>query len=186
MRASFDGWMCAAACAAAAWTGASCAAERRVAEPPMGPTASLIQQRAFVSHAVGSAMSVIDLRGDHAVRAISLAVSKVSAEQRDARLRAGGQGYALARAVVAGKAARSSEERKAIDGSVPAPPPPKEVILAPMVTVDHGEVQVPSVAYYGPPIETVPRAAPMVGVVDVSSERPRSRVKLAAARVRRR
>jgi len=156
---------------------------------PRDPRAVLVDrsgQRAFVSHAVGATISVVDLSQQHGVRSIPMTLGKASTKTRDQRLRGGGQGYALASAVISGPPGPGTTDgSKSTTGGAPAPLPTTERIFAPMVTVDPGEPEVPSQAYYGPNPETVPRAAPMVGVVDAASERSLAKTKIAAAHAQR-
>jgi DNA-binding beta-propeller fold protein YncE len=153
-------------------------------------------QRAFVSHVVGGVMSVVDLSGENTntkAREIDLRVKKlvgsgVRALDED-KLRGGCQGFALAKSIDAGDVrqrkpdaaeAPASGERPLITGTVkaPTPPPspkPKGRVFAPMVTVDPGDPNVRSFAYYGHVADGVPKEAPLVSVVDAEAERPMTR-----------
>jgi mono/diheme cytochrome c family protein len=143
-------------------------------------------ERAFVAHVVGATMSVVDLTGDkHAVRPLDLRVTKVmngiSRTPAD-KLRGGCQGFALAKSVeVIDKAppppVLAGEQPEARGKAVrpPAVPQPRARIFAPMVTVDAGDPEVRSQAYYGGMFEGVAKEAPIVSVVDADAERPMTR-----------
>ncbi|HVY49108.1 MAG TPA: hypothetical protein VHB21_24630 [Minicystis sp.] len=149
-------------------------------------------ERAFVAHVVGAKMSVVDLAGDkHEVRTIDLRVRRVvnGASGRNAqdKPRAGCQGFALAKSVevekpaageeiIVGPPAPGSESSHAggrID--VPAATKPHGRIFAPMVTVEPGDPNVRSPAYYGNSFDGVGKEAPIVSVVDADAERPITR-----------
>src|SRR5262249_29177161 len=116
-------------------------------------------ERAFVAHVVGAKMSVIDLTTEkHEVREIDLRVKKlVSSGSRSTpdKLRGGCQGFALAKAVQEDPSHKGpivSGEKPLVTGKPPAKPAPNKPvgrIFAPMVTVDPGDPNVRSPAYYG-------------------------------------
>ena len=157
---------------------------------PREPRAVLVDddgERAFVSHAVGGAMSVVDLQtGKHDVRAVDLGAKAQSpfGASRVAtleKMRTGSQGFALAKVAPVDKApppAPSGERPPTVQGApTPKPGPlkvpakPKPRVVVPMATVDPGDPGVRSTAYYGDMVQGVARIAPMVAVVDPSAER---------------
>jgi DNA-binding beta-propeller fold protein YncE len=113
---------------------------------------------AFVSHLVGAKMSAVDLSEDGDVETIDLAVHKSTPKAQLAdmvALRTGSQGYALASITLPDRDAKTGPTR----------------VLAPMVSVDAGEMERRSSVYYGPPFDGVPKEAPMVSVVDAGEGR---------------
>jgi len=141
-------------------------------------------ERAFVSHAVGAKLSVIDLNSaKHEVRAIELGVersSPVASRLPNDRLRGGGQGYALAKSVSETTTEDSIGEKPPLAGKAlpkaaakpqPAAPMPKGRIFVPMVTVEPGDPNVRSQAYYGDSRDGLPKEAPIVSVIDAGAER---------------
>ncbi|NUP07751.1 MAG: hypothetical protein HOW73_17020 [Polyangiaceae bacterium] len=178
------------------WGGAVTALDSTTLKPdfaldlPREPRAILIDERgerAFVSHAVGAKLSVIDLtKSSHDVREIDMGVTTASqftvrtvAERR----RSGSQGYALAASVTNSPGPSTGGELPPISGGptkpAPAKKPPAEMpqgrIFAPMVTVDPGDPNVRSQAYYGEARNGVPKEAPMVSVIDAGAERSLTR-----------
>lgn len=151
---------------------------------PRDPRAVLVDdsgERAFVSHAVGAKLSVVDLTSaKHEVRSVDLSVTRStpsSAIGGNEKPRGGAQGYALARSIVSES---SAEERPPVSGHAPpavppAPRAPKGRIFVPMVTVEPGDPNVRSNAYYGESRDGVPKEAPIVSVVDAGAERPLTR-----------
>jgi DNA-binding beta-propeller fold protein YncE len=131
-------------------------ARQRVVALPRDPRSVLVDDAgvAFVSHLVGAKMSAVDLAHPEAApEAIDLGVHKHAARAELADMRAvrtGSQGYALA--------------------SVPFEHTLR--ILAPMTSVDPGDIERRSSAYYGPPFDGVPKEAPIVSVVDPARRRP--------------
>ena len=135
---------------------------------PREPRAVLVDdagERAFVAHVVGAKMSVVDLNTDkHDVREVDLRVKRVvntaSARNTSDKLRSGCQGFALAKSVEVddkpGPAAgpgpdrRREAARRRVRITVPAG---EEACVAesfaPMVTVEPGDPNVRSPAYYG-------------------------------------
>jgi DNA-binding beta-propeller fold protein YncE len=159
---------------------------------PRDPRAVLVDdtgQRAFVSHAVGSKLSVVDLASSkHEVRSVDMSVTRSTPTGGGAteKPRGGAQGYALARSVVVsggpstgGSTGGSIGEAPPIAGHAPPalPPPriPKGRIFVPMVTVEPGDPNVRSNAYYGESRDGVPKEAPIVSVIDEGAERPLTR-----------
>jgi DNA-binding beta-propeller fold protein YncE len=153
--------------------------------------------RAFVSHAVGSDLSVIDLAGKHDLRKIDMRMKKSSPRPSvvGERMRSGSQGFALAKAIVGpqkepprvnGPPPKGAQppaqgaERPSIQGSAPPPVPmaPAGRIFVPMVTVDPGDPMVRSRAYYGEAADGIPKEAPVVSVIDAAAERSMTRTKL--------
>ncbi|HEY4122226.1 MAG TPA: cytochrome C peroxidase, partial [Byssovorax sp.] len=120
---------------------------------PRDPRAVLLSPdgaRAFVSHAVGGALSVVDLAPDRAApRRVNLGVGSV------ARPRKGVQGFALA-SIVVGGAAR---------------------VFAPYVSVDPGPPEMATAGYGGGAFEVGPPAeVPVAAAVDEATEAPLSHV----------
>ena len=135
---------------------ASLAVERVVALP-RDPRSVLVDDAgvAFVSHLVGAKMSVVNLSPGSEPETVDLSVRKSTPKAALADMiatRTGSQGYALAslRLPPADPRAKTGPLR----------------ILAPLVSVDPGEMERQSSVYYGPPFDGVPKEAPMVGVVD--------------------
>ncbi|HEY4121514.1 MAG TPA: hypothetical protein VGM56_26795 [Byssovorax sp.] len=151
------------------------------------PRAVLIDdtgERAFVAHVVGAKMSVVDLTTDkHEVREIDLRVKRlvnnVSARNANDKARSGCQGFALAKSVqVDDKPAApivDGEKPRATHLAAPAATKPAGRIFAPMVTVEPGDPNVRSPAYYGNSFDGVAKEAPLVSVVDGAAERPITR-----------
>src|SRR5262249_41845895 len=142
-------------------------------------------ERAFVAHVVGAKMSVIDLSNEkHDVREIDLRVKKVvpggSARfgANADKLRGGCQGFGLAKAIEdTGKPGQPLVlgEKPLVTGKLPKQPAPNKPvgrIFAPMVTVDPGDANVRSPAYYGETFDGIAKEAPIVSVVDADAERP--------------
>ncbi len=131
------------------------------ADLPRDPRSVLIDapgRRAFVSHAVGGQLSVVDLeRG--AVRSVELGLGdRAGPGTSPLAPRQGVQGFALAAAVV------GSNTR----------------VFAPIVSVDAGP---PTLSGgYGSSSDGAPAEMPMVSVIDAANERPVSRVSLGAGR----
>ncbi len=173
---------------------------RPTARAPAGVTV-LPDGRAFVSHVVGSALSVADLGDvDAPVRAIDLPLragfhAGDAPDSRNARF--GAQGYALVgvtlgpdtrapelpAAVLRGAAPRGvrpAEGRRRAPERAPREAAPSRVV-APMVSVEPGDVARPSEVYYGPPrLPGLPPHAPLAVVVDARGERALSGGLLAA------
>ncbi len=154
---------------------------------PREPRAVLVDddgQRAFVSHAVGSKLSVIDLKkSSHEVRDLDLAVRRASpfSSTGAEKPRGGAQGYALAKSVTVSP---SDGEKPPLTGKSPDPTPAKKTpasiapqgrIFVPMVTVEPGDPNVRSQAYYGDARDGVPKEAPIVSVIDAAAERSMTR-----------
>ena len=135
-------------------------------------------QRAFVSHVVGARLSVVDLAGDHSVREVDTRVKKVTAFPQASgtqnRLRGAAQGYALAKSVAEGGGDPVGEKPlvKGQAPKTPKPATPRGRIFVPQATVDPGDPTVRSSAYYGEPVDGVPKEAPIVSVIDADAERP--------------
>ncbi len=155
---------------------------------PREPRAVLVDddgQRAFVSHAVGSKLSVIDLKKKERVtRELDLSVRRASpfSSTGAEKPRGGGQGYALAKSV--GGPIPNGGEKPPLAGKAPDPGPgkktptsiaPKGRIFVPMVTVEPGDPNVRSQAYYGDARDGVPKEAPIVSVIDAAAERSMTR-----------
>jgi mono/diheme cytochrome c family protein len=138
-------------------------------------------ERAFVSHAVGAKLSVVDLTGKHEVRAVELGVersSPVASRLPNDRLRGGSQGYALAKSVSEADQEAIGEKPPLVGKGLPVPakpspiaPMPKGRIFVPMVTVEPGDPNVRSQAYYGDSRDGLPKEAPIVSVIDSGAER---------------
>ncbi|MBL9026797.1 MAG: c-type cytochrome [Myxococcales bacterium] len=157
---------------------------------PREPRAVLVDddgQRAFVSHAVGAQLSVIDLKKgtqQDKVRPLDLSVKRASPFSSNGaeKPRGGAQGYALAKSV-SGPAPAGGEKPpisgKAVDPLPSKPAPvskaPQGRIFVPMVTVEPGDPNVRSQAYYGDARDGVPKEAPIVSVVDAAAERSMTR-----------
>jgi DNA-binding beta-propeller fold protein YncE len=155
---------------------------------PREPRAVLVDddgKRVFVSHAVGSKLSVVDLgRGDHKVRDLDLSVRRASpfSSTGAEKPRGGAQGYALAKSVTGPEA--FGGEKPPISGKAVDPQPgktnpvskaPQGRIFVPMVTVEPGDPNVRSQAYYGDSRDGVPKEAPIVSVIDAAAERSMTR-----------
>jgi mono/diheme cytochrome c family protein len=124
---------------------------------------------AFVSHLVGAQMSVVDLGKPDGPTVIDLSMHKSTprAQLKDEMaLRSGVQGYALAKVEVPASAGGEAGPWR---------------VLAPMVSVDHGDLERPTAVYYGPPFDGVPKEAPVVSVVDPETRQPLSRYLLGAS-----
>lgn len=121
---------------------------------------------AFVSHLVGAQMTALDLGKSDGPTLIDLSVHKSTprAQLKDEMaLRTGVQGYALAKVELpAGADGHSGPSR----------------VLAPMVSVDPGDLERPTAVYYGPPFDGVPKEAPVVSAVDPATRQPLSRYML--------
>jgi hypothetical protein len=164
----------------------SLATQYRV-DVPREPRAVLVEasgERAFVSHAVGDKLTVLELKSrDREVRSIALGAKAVSPSASSAeKPRTGSQGYALTSSadVVEGKgigrfAPAPPEGPRPLDLKAPAAAPakltPQGRIFAPMITVDPGDPNVASQAYYGGSRNGVPKEAPIVAVIDTEAER---------------
>jgi mono/diheme cytochrome c family protein len=123
---------------------------------------------AFVSHLVGAKMSAVELWEDGATDVVDLAVHKATPKAQLADMvatRTGSQGYALASIRLPDRDAKTGPAR----------------ILAPMVSVDPGEMERRSSVYYGPPFDGVPKEAPIVGVVDPEKRETLSKYLLGAS-----
>lgn len=154
-----------------AWAGAvtvfdaASLAPQRVLAVARDPRGVLVNDDgvAFVSHLVGAKMSAIDLGKADPPTLIDLSVHKATprAQLKDEQaLRTGVQGYALAKVELpAGADGTSGPSR----------------VLAPMVSVDPGDMERPSAVYYGPPFDGVPKEAPVVSAVDPATRQPLSR-----------
>jgi DNA-binding beta-propeller fold protein YncE/mono/diheme cytochrome c family protein len=139
-------------------------------------------ERAFVAHVVGAKMSVVDLVGEkHEVREVDLRVKRVVgtvAARNNEKQRSGCQGFALAKAVQVEKDPPKDvpHGEKPLQQQRPAPkaaaPKPKGRVFAPMVTVEPGDANVRSAAYYGDVFDGVGKEAPIVSVIDAEAERP--------------
>lgn len=156
---------------------------------PREPRAVLVDddgERAFVAHVVGATLSVIDLSSPkHDVRAVDLRVKHIGGP-REAKIRGGCQGFALAKSVEAPKAENAAPPpgEKPLPPLIPGPAPvkkapvatpaPKGRVFAPMVTVDPGEPTVRS-SGYGSPAFSVAAEVPMVSVIDAGAERTLTR-----------
>lgn len=140
-------------------------APQRVLAVPRDPRSVLVNDDgvAFVSHLVGAQMSAIDLGKADGATVIDLSVHKATprAQLKDEMaLRTGVQGYALAKVgLPAGADGHDGPSR----------------ILAPMVSVDPGDMERPTAVYYGPPFDGVPKEAPVVSTVDPGTRQPLSR-----------
>lgn len=149
---------------------------------PREPRAVLVDDtgtRAFVSHAIGTKLSIVDIaKSPHDVRAVDLAVIQASpSATKNDKPRGGSQGYALASFVPGGPG--GEPEQPKVNGAAPKPvapvPIPKGRIFVPMVTVQPGDPNVRSQAYYGDTRDGVPKEAPIVSVVDEGAERSMTR-----------
>jgi DNA-binding beta-propeller fold protein YncE/mono/diheme cytochrome c family protein len=178
---------------------------RRTVPLPREPRAVIVDdegKRAFVSHAIGSRLSVVDLENDRTTaRALELGVS-APARPRERGSRTGSQGFVLASVVIDEGDKKLDGERPVIKGTAPRPsiktlpgkPPPKapapvrppsdlrpgalrDRIFAPMAAVDPGNPLERSFEYYGHGRRSdgLLVAEPIVGVVDVARERPLTR-----------
>lgn len=146
--------------------------------------------KAFVTHLVGTELSVVDLMESYGTRrSIELAVRAGSSEGREEDLdfvRSGGQAFSLVSVVIPPKEPTRSEQGKMPHARGPrgsaigraAPPPTEqgtapsgERIIVPMVSVDPGTRDRAQSTYYGPPpIAGVGRMFPTAIVVDPSDE----------------
>jgi DNA-binding beta-propeller fold protein YncE len=152
-------------------------------------------ERAFVSHAVGAKLTVVDLTGKNDARNVDLRVKKSTPRAKDDTLRTGAQGYALAKAITESPKNGGELNGKLPTGKAPAAPKspkpdpkgqpvpmdkamPAGRIFVPMVTIDPGNPDVQSQAYYGPAPDGVPKEAPVVSVVDPSAERSLTKTKI--------
>ncbi len=169
---------------------------------PREPRAILVDdtgERAFVSHGIGAKLSIVDLvSSKHEVRGIDMGVMSASqfAARGTDRKRTGSQGYALVKAEVGVPTGTMSEqppvvgEKPKSPNPAPArkPPPsapvengkpaqvtPQGRIFVPMVTVDPGDPNVRSQAYYGESRNGLPKEAPIVSVIDAGAERSMTR-----------
>jgi len=172
---------------------------------PRDPRAIVVDDsgdRAFVSHGIGAKLSVVDLTSSkHDVRAVDMGVVSASqvANKATDRKRSAAQGYALAKSeTITLPGGSTMTEQGPITGDKPKPPidpnpakkPPPSApkidaspaavqphgrIFVPMVTVDPGDPNVRSQAYYGESRNGLPKEAPMVGVIDVGAERSMTR-----------
>jgi cytochrome c peroxidase len=137
---------------------------------PRAVLASADGRRAFVAHVVGGTLSAVSLpdSAPHAVHSIDLRVG-IRAMKGQPEPRAGGQGFALASAVVA----------DAIGADNAAGP---ARLFAPLVSIDPGEPKLTS--GYGSSDGWGPAAEePMVSVIDAVGERALTRT-LGSGRVR--
>jgi len=163
---------------------------------PREPRAVVVDdsgERAFVSHAVGAKLSVIDLTegGAHEVRSVDTSVTTatpfVARNGNSAEIRrSASQGFALAKSV---EGTDTLSEQPPVTGKAPAAPKapspektpkaplaaPKGRIFLPMVTVSPGDPNVRSQAYYGESRDGVAKEAPMVNVIDAAAERSMTR-----------
>lgn len=196
-----------------AWGGTMTALDAETLTPtyavdlPREPRAILIDdagERAFVSHAVGEKLSVIDLvSSKHEVRSIDMGMSTATqfAQRGVDRKRSGAQGYALVKSEEVSPGSGVMGEMPTVKGQkpkpstppTPQPPPPAPPapptdepatttpqgrIFVPMVTVDPGDPNVRSQAYYGDSRNGVPKEAPTVSVIDAAAERSMTRAVL--------
>ncbi len=150
---------------------------------PREPRSVMVEgTRAFVSHAVGSKLSVIDLASaKREVRAVELGVERstpFAARLPNDKRRGGAQGYALAKSITSETEGEIGEKvplaGKAPPGAPSQPKPqamPKGRIFVPMVTVEPGDPNVRSQAYYGDSRDGLPKEAPIVTVIDSAAER---------------
>jgi DNA-binding beta-propeller fold protein YncE len=138
-------------------------------------------RRAFVSHAVGSRVSVVELQsGAREPRHVSLGVKAMT--QRTPlvdgdRTRTGSQAFALAKAVTDDGSDAVGEKPK-VSGKAPKPSLPAGVqgrIYVPMATVDPGNEFERSTQYYGMARLGTAVHEPIVSVVDEASERSMTR-----------
>lgn len=189
-----------------AWGGSMAALDTATMKPsfvvdlPREARAILVDdsgERAFISHAVGAKLSVVDLTEDkHSIREIDMGVATASqfTARATERKRSGSQGYALVKSETAPSGELSGELPNVV-GKPTAPkpqqpkkPPPPQAgpepetqpipagrIFVPMVTVDPGDPNVRSQAYYGESRNGVPKEAPMVTVIDAGAERSMTR-----------
>jgi DNA-binding beta-propeller fold protein YncE len=150
-------------------------AVERVVSLPRDPRAVLVDgsDTAFVSHLVGAKVSAVDLKADASKpTVVDLGVRKSTprAELNDMlALRAGSQGYSLAKVALPLKVA----------GSVGV-----ERILLPMVSVDPGDPLRERAVYYGPPFDGVPKETPIVSVVDPANKQALTKYLLGATEAR--
>lgn len=146
-------------------------AAQRVIRLGRDPRSVLVDDEgvAFVSHVVGAQLSVVDLGKADGPSVIDLAMYKSTPRARlqdEMALRTGSQGYALAKVqLTAGPGGEAGPAR----------------VLAPMVSVDPGDLSRPTAVYYGPPFDGVPKEAPVVGVVDPETRQPLGRYLLGAS-----
>jgi hypothetical protein len=128
--------------------------ERFSVSIPREPRAIVVSddaRRAFVSHAVGAQVSVIELEGQHEVRTIDV---RAQARGNGGIFgpREGAQGYVLAKLAVKGGASSSASR-----------------LFAPMTSVDPGPAKIS--AGYGPSADRIPPEAAFVAVIDPRAER---------------
>lgn len=156
---------------------------------PRDPRAVVVDdsgERAYVSHAVGSKVTVVDLGKDGKPRDLDLSVAVASpfSSGTPGFRRSGAQGFALAKSVEnAPTPGVMTEGGKNPTGKAPTPqlpkPPapsvPKGRIFVPMVTVDPGDPNVRSQAYYGGSRDGLPKEVPIVSVIDGAAERSLTR-----------
>lgn len=156
---------------------------------PRDPRAVVVDEsgdRAYVSHAVGSKVTVVDLGKDGKPRDLDLSVSVASpfTSSTPGFRRSGAQGYALAKSVenvptpgvmTEGGKNPSGKAPTPLKPKPPAPSVPKGRIFVPMVTVDPGDPNVRSQAYYGGSRDGLPKEVPIVSVIDGAAERSLTR-----------
>lgn len=152
-------------------------------ELPRDPRAVLVDEsgtRAFVSHVVGSELSVIDLGGKHEVRDVDMKVRGQAPNRAsaDGKFRTGSQGFALVKAVVETPGTTPNAEKPVLKGQAPKPAAPKGRIFVPMVTVSPGDPEQRSQAYYGESVDGLPKESPIVNVIDASAERSLTKSKV--------
>ncbi len=143
-------------------------------------------KRAFISHAVGSNVSIVDLDSTDKARAVDVSVNSSTPSSTIIR-RSGGQGFALVKSEEAAirpeAPAPGVTEGGKIAGAAPLPPAPRKPvtqapqgrIFVPMVTVDPGDPNQRSQVYYGGSRDGLPKEVPIVSVIDADAERPMTR-----------
>lgn len=135
---------------------------RRAIDLPREPRAVLLDddgRRAFVTHAIGGIVSVVDLAGEDAPATISLRTGHILEANADpptaSRPRDAAQGYAMARTSLGAIGVATGSEART----------PRTRLLVPHVSEDTGSAVIASSGGYGASFGTRP-VAPIVGVVD--------------------
>ena len=143
-------------------------------------------KRVFISHAVGSNVSIVDLDSTDKPRAIDVSVNSSTPSSTMIR-RSGAQGFALVKSeevvVQPETPAPHGTEGGKITGQAPAVPKPQKPVVqapqgrifVPMVTVDPGDPNQRSQVYYGGSRDGLPKEVPIVSVIDADAERPMTR-----------
>lgn len=143
-----------------------------VARSPMGVT--VVDDRAFVSHLAGDAVSVVDLGSSAAPREIDVrllpATERGVREVLDER-RHGGQGYALVSVVLDPPGhSKGNVEKPPVEGRTP-----RRRVVLPQVSIAPGDDRVRATYYGPPPAAGISKEMPVAVSIDPEQEKPRSR-----------